>query len=393
MSRSSGQGYMRPGEHRLRSFGYRRRRRSARGALGAGRGSLPVWGLILALGVAATAFMSVLVLVDRPLVGLKPLIAEMQTLLQPRALRSTKSDQLVPRPEPAGAEFLTVPSILGLDEESGHARLEDVGLRLRVDETFDTAVAPGRFSQQVPSAGVQLERLGLVTGTISRGPPLASLPSVVGLRSADARDLLDVSGFQVVELAVFNEDVVAGTVLGQNPLAGAVIDRRSVVTLQVSQGVENVHVPLVIGRSENDARRAIELAGLQLGQIVYRERGSVPNGIVETQKPGVGSSVPRGASVQITVVRVGDTTVPSVVGLELSAAERELLDRGLFVDSMRLVSTSRTQSAVVVGQEPGPGAHVSRGYGVRLTIETPLDSSGQILGSSGALQQSPVASG
>ena len=200
------------------------------------------------------------------------------------------------------------------------------------------------------------------------------------------------SGFQVVEIAVFNEDVASGTVLGQHPLAGAVIDRRSVVTLQVSQGVEIVRVPLVIGRSENDARRAIELAGLQIGQIVYQERGSVPNGIVETQTPSVGFSVPRGTSVHITVVRVGDTTVPSVVGMAPSVAERELLDQGLFVGSMRLVSTSRARSAVVVGQEPGPGAQVPRGYGVRLTIETPMDS-GQISGPSGAPQRSSVASG
>ena len=189
-----------------------------------------------------------------------------------------------------------------------------------------------------------------------------------------------------------NEDVAAGTVLGQNPLAGAVIDRRSVVTLKISQGVESVYVPLVIGRSENDARRAIELAGLQIGQIVYRDRGSVPNGIVEAQTPNVGMSVPRGAAVQITVVRVGDTTVPSVVGMPLSVAERELLGQGLLVGSVRFVATAETRLPVVSGQEPGPGASVPRGFGVRLTIETPMGS-GQVSGPPGAPQRTSAASG
>ena len=388
MSRASGYRYLRSGGRRLRKLRRDRRRFSSR-SFGVGRATLPVWGVLLALGVAATVFISALVLIEGPLLSLKPLISEIQALLQPRDSKTATSDQLVPRRDPAGAELRTVPSILGLDEESGRTRLADAGLRLRVDETFDAVVAAGRFSQQAPSAGAQLERLGLVTGTISRGPPLASLPSVVGLRSADARELLDVSGFQVVEIAVFNEDVAAGTVLGQNPLAGAVIDRRSVVTLKISQGVESVYVPLVIGRSENDARRAIELAGLQIGQIVYRDRGSVPNGIVEAQTPNVGMSVPRGAAVQITVVRVGDTTVPSVVGMPLSVAERELLGQGLLVGSVRFVATAESRLPVVSGQEPGPGASVPRGFGVRLTIETPMGS-GQV---PGAPQRTSAASG
>ena len=388
MSRASGYRYIRSGGRKLR----RDRRRFSPRSFGVGRVTLPVWGVLLALGVAATVFISALVLIEGPLLSLKPLIAEIQALLQPRDPKTATSDQLVPRRDPAGSELRTVPSILGLDEESGRTRLADVGLRLRVDETFDAAVAAGRFSKQAPSAGAQVERLGLVTGTISRGPPLASLPSVVGLRSADARELLDVSGFQVVEIAVFNEDVAAGTVLGQNPLAGAVIDRRSVVTLKISQGVESVYVPLVIGRSENDARRAIELAGLQIGQIVYRDRGSVPNGIVEAQTPNVGMSVPREAAVQITVVRVGDTTVPSVVGMPLSVAERELLGQGLLVGSIRFVATAETRLPVVSGQEPGPGASVPRGFGVRLTIETPMGS-GQVSGPPGAPQRTSAASG
>ncbi|HCU72971.1 MAG: hypothetical protein CL790_06185 [Chloroflexi bacterium] len=391
MSRASGYRYIRSGGRRPRKLRSDRRRFSSR-PFGVGRETLPVWGVLLALGVAATVFVSALVLIEGPLLSLKPLIAEIQALLQPRDPKTATSDQLVPRRDPAGAEFRPVPSILGLDESSGRTRLAEAGLRLRVEETFDATVAAGRFSQQAPSAGAQLERLGLVTGTISRGPPLASLPSVVGLQSTNARELLDVSGFQVVEIAVFNEDVAAGTVLGQNPLAGAVIDRRSVVTLKISQGVESVYVPLVIGRSENDARRVIELAGLQIGQIRYRDRGSVPNGIVEAQAPNVGMSVPRGAAVQITVVRVGDTTVPSVVGMSLSVAERELLGRGLLVGSVRFVATAETRLPVVSDQEPGPDASVPRGYGVRLTIRTPMDS-GQMQGPSGALQRTSAASG
>ena len=122
MSRASGYRYIRSGGRRPRKLRRDRRRFSSR-PFGAGRPTLPVWGVLLALGVAATVFVSALVLIEGPLLSLKPLITEIQALLQPRDPKTATSDQLVPRRDPAGAELRPVPSILGLDEASGRTRL------------------------------------------------------------------------------------------------------------------------------------------------------------------------------------------------------------------------------------------------------------------------------
>ncbi len=353
----------------------RRRRRSgaARGS-GAARArrppaaaSLPAWGVVLAIGVAVTVFAVVLAAVDGPLSNLDRLVNDAGALLQPGAPEAAAPDErLVPRRLAPGADVAPVPSVVGLDAAAAAARLDQAGFPLQREEAFDAAVAAGLVVRQAPPAGTEHPRLEPVTVVVSRGPPLAPLPGVTGLTADDARARLDAQGFQVVEVTAFSEDVPAGTVLGQEPLAGAVVDRRSVVVLRISRGAETTVVPPLVGRAEDDARRAVELAGLKVGEVEYRERGGVPNGAVEAQTPASGASAPRGSEVQLTVVRVGEAVVPPLIGLALDAAERDLLDHGLLIGSLRLAPTADAAPGVVIGQEPGPGASVPRGFGMRL---------------------------
>ncbi len=315
--------------------------------------------------------MLVLTALADPLAGLRPLVEDSGALLQPRAPVTTSDERLVPRREDPNADVAEVPSILNLEQEAARRSLEDAGFRPQFEATFDDTVAEGLVIRQEPAAGAFLQRLEPVIVTVSRGPSLAPLPNVVGLAAEVARADLDRRGFQVIVVAAFNDDVPAGTVLGQEPLPGAVVDRRSVVVLQISRGVEIVPAPLVVGRAEDDARRAIELVGLAVGETTYVEDDSAPNGVVVAQVPASGEGAPSGSEVLLTVVRIGEVVVPELVGLTIDTAERTLFDNGLLVGSIRLVPTPGAAGEIVVGQEPGPGAKVARGYGVRLIVAIP----------------------
>lgn len=363
----------RPRRHSRRYGPPRRRRRTARrpGRPGVRRTPVPVWGLALALGTSVVVFMLVLAAVTDPLAGLRPLVEDAGALIQPRAPVATSDEPLVPRREDPSADIADVPSVVSLDRDEARQLLEDAGFRPQVEETFDDAVAEGLVISQEPPAGTSLGRLEPVLMIVSRGPSLAPLPNVVGLAAEAARVDLDRRGFQVIEVTAFNEDVPAGTVLGQEPLAGAVVDRRSVVVLRISRGVEIVPVPLVVGRAEDDARRAIELVGMAVGETTYVEDDSAPNGVVVAQSPASGEGAPSGSDVLLTVVRIGEVNVPALIGRTVDAAQRTLFDNGLLVGSIRLVPTPGASSEIVVGQEPGPGAKVARGYGVRLIVAVP----------------------
>lgn len=330
-----------------------------------------MWGLALALGAAASAFMLALAAAANPLDGLQDLVDDAGALLQPGAPAPTSTERLVPRREDPDADVVVVPSVIDLDGASARQRLEAAGLRPQVEEAFDETVAAGLVIGQEPDAGATIQRLAPVVVTVSRGPSLAPLPNVVGLTAEDARATLDRRGFQVIEVAAFNEDVPAGTVLGQEPLAGATVDRRSVVVVHVSRGVEMVPAPPVVGRAEDDARRAIELVGLTVGETTYVEDDSIPNGVVAAQTPASGTAAPRGSEVLLTVVRIGEVVVPELVGQGVDAAQRTLFDNGLLIGSMRRIPTGGAAGEIVVGQEPGPGAKVARGFGVRLIVAIP----------------------
>ncbi len=330
--------------------------------------------LLLLVGVIAAgvmAFAAVFVVARGPVGQLENLVEETQAILAPAAPARSGGELLVPRGGTIGVEAVPAPELVGLDRAAARALAADAGLAVIFEDTFSESVERGVVISQTPAAGTAQPPDEPMHATVSLGRSQAPVPTVVGLSVERARTAAEAAGFQVVERPVFSEDVVAGVVVRQEPIAGTLASRQTVIALQVSRGVETVRVPPLVGRTEDDARRSIEVAGLVVGEITYRETGSVPNGIVEAHVPAAGTSVPTGSEIALEVVRVGEATVPSVVGLAVDAAERELLDHGLLIGSMSRVPTAGFERDTVVAQEPGPDARVIRGFGVRLIVATP----------------------
>ncbi len=363
---------------RARPKGSRRRivrppRRRVRRRPAPRRRSRPARSLLL-LGVVAAgvaAFAVVVVVARGPVGQLENLVEETQAILAPAAPARSGGELLVPRGGTIDVEAVPAPPLVGLDRAAARALAVDAGLAVVFEDAFSESVERGVVISQIPPAGTAQAPDEPLRASVSLGRSRAPVPTVVGLSVEQARAEVETAGFQMVERPVFSEDVLAGVVVRQAPIAGTLASRQTVVALQVSRGVETVRVPPLVGRTENDARRSIEVAGLVVGEITYRERGSVPNGMVEAHAPAAGTSVPAGSQITLEVVRVGEATVPSVVGLAVDAAERVLLDHGLLIGSMSRLPTAGFERDTVVAQEPGPDAKVIRGFGVRLIVATP----------------------
>ncbi|MBM4438072.1 MAG: PASTA domain-containing protein [Actinobacteria bacterium] len=329
------------------------------------------WMLVGVLAIGVTVFLIAARLIGNPVTGLTQLIDEARATFAFTPAVADSSSPLVPRPAGREADLVTAPSLLGIQRALAQERAAAAGVTLRVDEVFSDVAPAGLVLSQAPPQGAALARGDAVAVTISAGRAAVSVPSVVGLPAAQARPALEGRGLQTVELLEFSPDVAGGIVLRQEPLAGSVVDRRSLVAITISRGIEAVSVPVATGRTEDDARRAIELAGLSVGTVMYRESGGVPNGMVETQAPVAGATAPKGSPVNLTIVRVGEVAVPALVGLSLAAAERELQDYRLVVGAMSRVPAPGETAERVIGQEPGPEAKVPRGFGLRLLIAIP----------------------
>ena len=109
---------------------------------------------------------------------------------------------------------------------------------------------------------------------------------------------------------VFSDAVDEGNVVDTSPAAGTLVERGTQVTMRVSKGAERVEVPDVGGETEENARSAIEGAGLRVGKITEQESKEEP-GTVLSQSPAAGKRVAKNSAVELTVAK--GVEIPDVV--------------------------------------------------------------------------------
>jgi eukaryotic-like serine/threonine-protein kinase len=128
-----------------------------------------------------------------------------------------------------------------------------------------------------------------------------SVPRVLDLPVADARDQLGQLGFRIrVEGERSNPVVPQGAVLWQDPPPETVVPPNSTVQLVLSGGPAPVNVPDVIGLSLPYAESIIEAAGLKLGRVDRVASGQEAE-VVLSVRPPPGNGRPPGSRVELLV--------------------------------------------------------------------------------------------
>ena len=200
-------------------------------------------------------------------------------------------------------------------------------------------------------------------------PSDVKIPNVVGMRYSDASKRLRESGFAVARgESRYHADAPAGTVLGQNPVAGGVEPKGTEIVLDLSRGQRKAEVPGVIGMSQAQAEAVLQNAGLQVGEVSERE-ASLPRGQILASQPVAGERVALSSVVDL-VISTGPATVevPDVVGQAYADARSLLGQLGLKVGGVVTDSLSPMPVNTVLAQTPAAGQAVAGGTEVSLTI-------------------------
>jgi beta-lactam-binding protein with PASTA domain/predicted Ser/Thr protein kinase len=198
--------------------------------------------------------------------------------------------------EPA-AELVSMPDVVGLEEEDAVDRLEERDLRVKV-ETENHETAPrGEVFDQDPDAGQEVESGTEVTITVSKGPPRVEVPDVTGQPEDEAIVTLQDAGFDVNPTEEASSDVEEGLVISQDPPGGERAPEGSTVTILVSTGPAVVNVPDVICQPIPDARQEISDAGLNSQDGGPRTTEECPEGTVAATDPNPGTEVEAGSTV------------------------------------------------------------------------------------------------
>ena len=204
------------------------------------------------------------------------------------------------------------------------------------------------------------------------GPLSVPTPRLVGLSQDAAIDALQSAGLvlgTVTQQA--SSTVPAGTVISQNPTAGAAVALGARVNLVVSAGPAPVTVPNVVGQSQSAATAALQNVGLTVGTVTQQASSTVPAGAVISQNPAAGASVAAGTAVNLAVSSgPAPVTVPNVVGLSQNAATTALQNAGLTVGTVTAQASPTVLAGTVISQNPAAGASVAAGTAVNLAVST-----------------------
>ena len=128
-------------------------------------------------------------------------------------------------------------------------------------------------------------------------------------------------------------------------------------------------VPPVTGLQLNVARTILQNAGFQVAPPI-NQHSSKPPGVVIGEDPLGGQKVDKGSSVTLTVSQgLGNTTIPSVLGLSQSAAKKELKHKHLQVRAV-MQPSNRYPVGQATGTDPKAGQTVTAGTEVTLFISS-----------------------
>jgi serine/threonine-protein kinase len=141
------------------------------------------------------------------------------------------------------------------------------------------------------------------------------------------------------------------------------------VSLAVSKGPELFPLPERAGATLDEAKTALNGAGMALGQISETFDESEPAGTVLAQAPPAGTAVRHGTPVDLTVSKGPQPIpVPDVRGQDQGGAVEAIEAAGLkAVISPETVFDRTVPKGAVVAQDPASG-NLTRGGAVTLTV-------------------------
>lgn len=182
---------------------------------------------------------------------------------------------------------------------------------------------------------------------------MVEVPKVVGMTKEDAIKALNKLGLGYKAVTQSSDTVAEDCVISQGNVGGSKVEKNSQIVLTISTGKENkeVTVPNVKGKSEQEAKEAIEAANL-VASVDYQYSDSVEAGNVIKYSPS--GSVAEDSTVTIHVSRgkkVTNVSVPNVLGMSESLASQTLDSANLKV-TVKYETSSKAEYGTVTSQTP-----------------------------------------
>ena len=270
-----------------------------------------------------------------------------------------------------GPKQVEVPDVVGMTEADAIAAIEAAELAAGASsDEYSDAVPAGSVISTSPSAGSTVDANSAVDYLLSRGVEQVLVPQVIDLAEADAIAAITAASLTVGSVdSAFDEDIAAGNVSGQDPMAGSEVDKGSAVAYTVSDGpTPFVQVPAVRDLPQADAITTIEGASLTVGEVLERTHEKVAAGNAIRTEPQEGEEILFGESVELYIsIGTNVRTIPDVSGQPAAEAQA-----ALETEDLAVIVDERTNAKVPAGDavktEPAAGTETEIGDEVTLVV-------------------------
>ena len=199
-----------------------------------------------------------------------------------------------------GPERYVVPQLIGLTPEAAVNAIAKFPLKTgTITEVFNTEIPKGFVISAEPKPGTKVRRDVAINLVVSKGIETLAVTSFVEKSGEEALTELTDAGFDVTVTYAFDEKIIPGGVISQNPAAGDV-PKGAKIELVVSKGSAYTTIPTmgIIGQTQAKATQILKDLGLV---VKVKTLGATKNKKVINVLPKAGTKVKRGSTVTITV--------------------------------------------------------------------------------------------
>jgi serine/threonine-protein kinase len=162
----------------------------------------------------------------------------------------------------------------------------NLGMKIEGEE-FNQDLPPGTIIRQSPYPGITVREGKIIKVTISQGGEVIFIPELIGQPVRSARIMLRSSGLSLgEETSRYSVVMEKGRILSQDPQAGSIAERDSLVYLVVSAGIPPEDIKLMpdwTGKDIELAKQWIETMEIELEIVEEKDDNVVPGTILRQQ--------------------------------------------------------------------------------------------------------------
>ena len=253
-------------------------------------------------------------------------------------------------------QYGQVPQVVGMESQPAQNAITQAGFDVAIDEVYSDAVPSEHVAAVSPPEETREKRGSRVTLEISRGQPRVPLIPASG-ELDDYTPLLAERSLSVGTTSQeYSDSVAEGKIIRVFPTPDTPVNTESQVRVVTSKGPKPIRIPSVSSMTEEDARDALESAGLTHIDVRVDSSADASDGPVVRTEPAAGQQVD--SSTPITIVLSKKVQVPTILTLTVEDAREKLAGRGL-----KLTGVGEDDERIIT-QRPLPGGDIARGGSV-----------------------------